>query len=399
MPNIGTDIKTRAHYRLKMLWLESEGSYYAFDIHMHKAEVLDLVGDWQESLDILNKSHLFAQKAGAKKQEADSEIRRVRLLRYMGRGQDLNPSLDQAMSVYRELNDQCGINQTLNEIGLAYRFSGNIKEAEKSFAELISRGEISGDTKHQMSGLGNLSQIHMINGKFQEALDCLERCEKISGSQNDKTFSTILLGSIGNAHFFLEDYGRALEYYQKQLQLAYSLGDLANISVAVGNIGNIHNRRGEIEKALKCYQEKLDISQKLGYATGTQQALGNMGLILSENGNYEEARKYFERQLAVSIEADETEGIEGACSGLGAALLHLGDFENSERYLNKAISLDIERNLQGDLGSNYCILAELFLKKGDTAKARESAKKALAIGQEIEDEDLVNRALTFIEIR
>jgi hypothetical protein len=41
-------------YKIKNLWLQAGESYYAYTVHLHKAEVLDLAGDWQESLATLD---------------------------------------------------------------------------------------------------------------------------------------------------------------------------------------------------------------------------------------------------------------------------------------------------------------------------------------------------------
>ncbi|MBU1355837.1 MAG: tetratricopeptide repeat protein [Candidatus Edwardsbacteria bacterium] len=379
-------------YKLKNLWLQAGESYYAYTVYLRKAEVLDLAGEWQESVRLLTNNYEFAKIAGAKKETADSEVKRIRLLRYLGKTQDFLVPLKKARAIYKKLGDEGGLNQVTNEIGLAYRFSGDNRKAEDCFCLLIDRAEKSGGLKHLMSGLGNLSQIYMQQGKHDLALEYLNRCMDISLRQNDNTFLTILYGSMGNTYFYQDRLDLAMEHYQKQFHSATKFGDIANISVAVGNIGNIHNRHGDFARALECYREKLDLSQKLGYKIGILQALGNMGLALTELGDMTEAQGCFERQLAVSREANDPEGIEGACSGLGEIFTQLADYTRAEEYFKLAIAVDIEHGLRNDLAVDYLGLAEMYLKKGDAGLAREAASLALVAAREIGDDELVAKA-------
>jgi len=366
-------------YKLKNLWLQAGESYYAYTVYLRKAEVLDLAGEWQESVRLLTNNYEFAKIAGAKKKTADSEVKRIRLLRYLGKTQDFLVPLKKALAIYKKLGDEGGLNQVTNEIGLAYRFSGNIRKAEDCFCLLIDRAEKSGDLKHLMSGLGNLSQIYMQQGKHDLALEYLNRCMDISLRQNDNTFLTILYGSMGNTYFYQDRLDLAMEHYQKQFHSATKFGD----------IGNIHNRHGDFDRALECYREKLDLSQKLGYKIGILQALGNMGLALTELGDITEARGCFERQLTVSREANDPEGIEGACSGLGEIFTQLADYTRAEEYFKLAIAVDIEHGLQNDLAVDYLGLAEMYLKKGDTDLVKKTAGLALAAAHKAGDEELV----------
>jgi len=60
-------------YKIKNLWLQAGESYYAYTVHLHKAEVLDLAGDWQESLATLDDNYDFAPES--RSQETGSRFR------------------------------------------------------------------------------------------------------------------------------------------------------------------------------------------------------------------------------------------------------------------------------------------------------------------------------------
>ena len=381
----------KPRYHINKLWLEDGGHYYACSIHLHKAEILELVGEWQEAEKLYREIGQFAVKAGAKKQIADSEIKLFRIMRYMGKVQDPLAALSKALTLYTELDDQSGISQASNNIGLVHMLQGRHQKAEECFLELISRAKKYNDSKHLISGLGNLSQLHINRGEFDRALDCLKQCCEVSLKENEMSFLIISFGTIGNVYFYQDNFDLAYQYYKKQLDLAQSLGDLANKSVAVGNMGNIFYRQGKHQDAVECYRTKLEISQKLDYKIGIYQSYGNIGLVYADQGRYQEAMDYFKKLLEVSENAADPEGREGGYSGMGLVYAKTGEYARARECFLKVVEIDLEAGLTKELGSNYFQLAEACFNNGDSAKAVEYLDKAILSARENENEEVLTK--------
>jgi tetratricopeptide (TPR) repeat protein len=384
-------IMSKSRYHINKLWLEDGGQYYACSIYLHKAEILELVGEWQEAERLYREIGQFALNARAKKQIADSEIKLFRIMRYMGKAQDPLAALSKALALYTELDDQSGISQAINNIGLVHMLHGRHQKAEEYFMELISRAKKHNDSKHLISGLGNISQLHINRGQFDRALDCLKQCADVSMAENEMGFLIISYGTIGNVYFYQKEFDQAYQYYRKQLELAQRLGDLANKSVAVGNIGNIFYRQSKFKEAVDCYQTKLEISQKLDYKIGIYQSYGNMGLVYADQGRYQDAMDCFKKMLEVSEIAADPEGREGGYSGMGLVYTKTGEYARARECFLRVVEIDLETGLTKELSSNYCQLAEACFMNGDSAETVEYLGKAILTARESNDDEVLTK--------
>lgn len=127
--------------------------------------------------------------------------------------------------------------------------------------------------------------------------------------------------------------------------------------------GNRLFLQGDIKRAIDIYQQ--------GVSENRAVAFYNMGVSYFLMNDYANSAKYFEMALS------EDDNFEAAKVNLAAALIHLGELERAE-----AIIAEIE---QGNRSAKVFVnAANIYLKKGETAKALYYFNKALdAAGSEI----------------
>jgi tetratricopeptide (TPR) repeat protein len=84
-------------------------------------------------------------------------------------------------------------------------------------------------------------------------------------------------------------FNEALECYEKAERLARQLGEKRGVAVNRGNRGLVYADQGEYEKALSSYADAEALNREVGVPSGIALNIGNRGAALAGLGRYEEA--------------------------------------------------------------------------------------------------------------
>src|SRR5690606_7261473 len=117
------------------------------------------------------------------------------------------------------------------------------------------------------------------------------------------------------------------------------MGDALLIAMVEQNIGSIANIRGDVEGALAHYTAALERYESLGDAASALRALNNMGMAHVDLGAWGDAESCFDRAGDLAMQLQDREALGG---------------------------VEISR-------------AELYLRSGSLARARESCDRAFEI--------------------
>ena len=79
---------------------------------------------------------------------------------------------------------------------------------------------------------------------------------------------------------------------------------------------------------------------------------------------------------------------------IGEILLNINEkhISEAEDWISKAIEADKRNGMMFNLGQDYAAYAELFKRKGDTAKAKENLSKAIEIYKQCGSDGWVEKA-------
>jgi Tfp pilus assembly protein PilF len=150
--------------------------------------------------------------------------------------------------------------------------------------------------------------------------------------------------------------------------------------------------RSRISEALKFQPNVAELHLNLGLALSAQQkqgeveseyrealrldpdnalVLNNLGYhLLQEDKNLEEALSMIQR--AVAAEPSNSSYLDS----LGWAYFKLNKLDEAERFLSDAVRLN------GRLATAYEHLGDVYMKRGQTSRAREAWKKALSLPED-----------------
>ncbi|WP_295457488.1 tetratricopeptide repeat protein [uncultured Thiodictyon sp.] len=142
-----------------------------------------------------------------------------------------------------------------------------------------------GDCAGEGVTLNSLSQIHLVRGELNRALDLLQCALAIQQEIGDRAGEATTLNSISQIHDFRGDLEQALEYLKRSLPIRTGEG------VTLCNIATIHQDRGDSDQAFDLLRRSLAIYQEIGYAAGQCMTRTNIGLVQWEKGEPQEALK------------------------------------------------------------------------------------------------------------
>ena len=145
------------------------------------------------------------------------------------------------------------------------------------------------------------------------------------------------------------DIEKAIEYFSNALKKYLQLNRNAEIASCFNNIGLNFYFKGDYVKALENYFQAITYSAAASDKSAAATAFGNIGIIHYQNKDYPKAREYYEKAIAM------------------------------DKNLNNYVS--VARNI-GNLANVFLREAELEIKKGDTAMARNFNTKAISMYNE-----------------
>jgi CHAT domain-containing protein len=312
-------------------------------------------------------------------------------------------SWEQALSIYREIQDRHGEGRSLLFSAGAYAGLGNgtrVLELSQQALAIAKELKDSDLEKFALQILESAQQTvnssaavrlyrqgveQYQTSQFEAALQSWQELLQVYRAVKDREGEGAVLGSLGNVYYSLGNYGRAIEYQEQSLQIARELKDRQGEGVALGNLGSTYFALGNYGKAIEYQEQSLQIARELKNHLGESQSLGNLGVAYQALGNYDKAIEYHGQRLAISRRLKHLQGEGNALGNLGSAYRALGDYSKAIEYHAQALAIlrkikdrQGEGVALGNLGLAYDVL-------GNYDKAIEYHGQRLAIAREIKD--------------
>jgi CHAT domain-containing protein/tetratricopeptide (TPR) repeat protein len=200
---------------------------------------------------------------------------------------------DDALEIYRELDNKAGQMDVLQFKGLMYNLINNKPKSREAFSQVLSILQ-SPDYPESLK-----RTFHSDSTVDTEVLEELDR----------SLIEYTRLDRIGFAYQELEDYQKAIEYYERALSVARDQKEQIVIRGALRSIGFIYSKLEKWERAHEDAEQALEISRNLNVKEDLARDLTDVGIALTELGKPEEALKYQNEALAL-FQASNVDGGE-----------------------------------------------------------------------------------------
>ncbi|MBD2213839.1 tetratricopeptide repeat protein [Nostoc linckia FACHB-104] len=306
----------------------------------------------------------------------------------------------QSLAIAVEVKDRQGEGRSLGNLGIVYHALGDYKQAIAYLQQTLAIAVEVKDRFSESNALSNLGLAYAALGDYPKAIDYHSSSLVIAREIKDRFAEGRSLSNLGAAYYSLGDYQKAIDYQQQSLAIAQQINDRVGQVKSLSNLGVTYYSLGDYQKAIDYQQQSLAIAVEIKNRLGEGNGLGNIANAYYAVGDYKKAIEYYQQSLAIAQQIKNRLGEEQALGNIGLALEALGDYQKAIDYYQQ--SLAIAREIKDRLGEGNALgnLGNAYLALGEYPKVIEYQQQSLAIAQQIknssgESESLNNLGLAF----
>ena len=206
---------------------------------------------------------------------------------------------EQALALWRELDEPRGLAVALNMLGLIARSEGDFARGLEALEE----------------SLGYMRQVG-----------------------NDWGAATVL-NNLGATAIEMGDLDRARMYHTESLTIKRALGDRAGIAVSLHNLAEIAKMEGDHALVAELMEETLALWRALESKPRIAHALHSLGMASMRLSDTEQAARHLRESVSLFQEVDDRGGIAMCLEGMAAVLGATGQPGGAARLLGAAEAL------------------------------------------------------------
>ncbi len=279
------------------------------------------------------------------RREADTRLALGLVHRSSNEGELAIAYCEQAISIYRELNDSLMTAVALNRVGVIGLRLGQVRRSLAHFEEAASLFRAVGEHKSYASALANIGTTHQRLGDFRQAWDYLERAMiVVEESDLSLRVRARVLIKQGNVLFDLNQPRAALSRFGASKKIYRQLDDDRLLANVLNRAAIAAIRLDELDKAEEDLAEAIEILkfyQERGERVDRDLALSYIYLsrVKTKRDEFTEAHEDLQVALELSRQAEDRQ-IEGM--GLldsGHLLVLEGKSVEGKQWIDQAFEL------------------------------------------------------------
>ncbi len=182
--------------------------------------------------------------------------------------------LEEALAIYRELEDERSVARMLSNLGGVAVAEGDLAQAETLFEETLPLFRRMEDSRALMVTLSNLAALANLGGDHERARALGEEALAIARSEGDQDQTSISLHNLGRAALnegLLDEAGRRL---RESLELSAGLGYKEVIAYCLEGIGELAALGGSERGGARLLGAGIALLAELGIPIGPEEREG-----------------------------------------------------------------------------------------------------------------------------
>ncbi|MEO8286037.1 MAG: tetratricopeptide repeat protein [Chloroflexota bacterium] len=247
------------------------------------------------------------------------------------------PRLQEAVTIWRELDDKRNLAYSLTNLGIA--IAARKRDTASGGYQLVEEGvnlfrEI-GDKWGLAYALDfRADAILVTGGEEEDALRSKEESLMYYRELGDSWGMASLTSELGYLAVRRGDYDKARATLEEAVEMSHQVGDKVYMAHSTRSLGDVEWQAGNYERATALYKESLSISRQLGDKLGEANALRNLGHLAMDRNELREAEEQYRQGLklvrglgneqTVALFVDALAGVEAVRGDAPRAVKLLG---------------------------------------------------------------------------
>ncbi|RYZ50861.1 MAG: tetratricopeptide repeat protein [Sphingobacteriales bacterium] len=295
---------------------------------------------------------------------------------------------DEALKIYRKLEDRIGEARVLNVIAGYYYHKTDYTSALEHFKASLAISQNIKDRKGQGTALINIGNIYSELGSYTRAVHYYFLGLKEFEAAGDMINRSMTLSNIASTYTDMKQFREATIYNDESLKLNEATGNQRGIMQNLLNDGIIHSSGKEYQKALEAFRKAADLADQTGDFYWTYLCKENMAIAFQGLKQTDSAFKYYRQCLAAAEKAEDVGAIISTRSGIASLLLLRKDAKEAIATLEDCYVLAAQNGLVPELWKISGQLAEAYEQTGNAALALRYFKSHLQYGDSLQSDSV-----------
>jgi tetratricopeptide (TPR) repeat protein/transcriptional regulator with XRE-family HTH domain len=347
------------------------------------AALLQNDGPWAEALTRQAAALRAAQQLGDLAAQANTLDDLGLLRRWTGDYPGAVQVLEEALDIYRDLGDRLGQANTLNDLGLVRLGTGDYPSAVQALEEALGIYREIGHQVGQAYALCGVGTLRRLTDDYPGAMQAQEAALDILQGIGDRLLRAEPLFSLGVVRLVSGDYPGAALALEESLGLYREFGERGGQEGALVCLGEVRRLAGDYPGAAQALDEALDISRELGSRAGEAITRAFLGKLQRTTGDYREAARSLGEALGVHRAVGDRGSEVTTLNEFGILHNLCGDLSEARSCHEQALDLAREIGSSWDEGHALAGLGRCALASGRAAEAEDQLAQALEIFQRI----------------
>jgi tetratricopeptide (TPR) repeat protein len=228
--------------------------------------VYQRLGRYHEAVTSLREALSAAQEAGVAAKEvtafALSDLSLAELL--LGELEPALANLEQALRLFRELEDRTGQGSALNNMGLALKRLSRLDESLDRIQQSLVLFQATEDGPRQGYALNDIGVILTMLDRYDEARQHHEEALTIARDTGDRALEAAALNGLGSAGLRRGTPESVRELHGEALVIATSIGDRYEQAQALEGLAALDESLSQLDAARQSWRQALLIYTELG---------------------------------------------------------------------------------------------------------------------------------------
>ena len=338
----------------------------------------------ESALDNFQKAASLFAIAGKQARRADALFEAANVSDILCRRRLTHELLEEAGSIWSDLDDQRGIAATENLRGLVHWATGDSEASIELFDSAAARRKLVGDDYFYAEAINNLGLVHREKGDsrlaaqyFRDAIEFYQGDVNLLEDEIDverwkrlprppwMNNSLIGLNNLGLANEVFGDIDETERIWRRALELSNHLSTDFTSATLWKNLGNFKRKSGEMEEAIQLLHKALayftEESPEEYWASVTY---FNLGQLHRDLGDTTRAMQLFEKSLVLRTPECDPIGRAQTLKEIAAIAVDAGRIDEAMELINQGHAL------LNPYPANKIAIAELYDLKGRALSSR-----------------------------
>jgi tetratricopeptide (TPR) repeat protein len=283
-----------------------------------------------------------------------------------------------ALHAARRASDRGSEAAALLSLGGACWRLGRLDEADRHLAQALDIFQATGDRPGQARTLGNLGIVQSCHGHHERAAGYHRQALAIFRAAGDQLGQARTLETLGSLLADQRQFQQAREHHEAALGIFRQLDERHGESNALCGLGVTEWWQGRYPEASGHLQASLAVFRDLGDRLGQASALSNLAIVEWWQGRYNESAERQEQAIALYREIGDGPGEAGALNAYGDALCAAGRLAQARAAHTEALSLATQLGDRYQQARAHDGLGFTHQASGEAGQARGHWRHALA---------------------